>query len=428
MSIQDAEDPIKIVAPRERAPQAGRYLAMMMSIDPVLGATDQWSVDQLLDLAQTRAGGVPLSADSGLQFEGLRCLADPIQRDPYYDEVGRRAAKYYIYEWIRKYIQFEQDLAAFPEIPSVPVPNPMFLIGFGRTGSTFLHHLLALDPEARVPRLWELMEPSPPPRSETYESDPRIRRAQMQLSSRAILMPALDKVHESGERAPEECHHMVRHSEHHAWRGVRSAEYTQWLHNLRPPELLSLYNHYKLQIQQLQLFHRKGHWVSKCLSHAHFFPVLFKVFPDAKIVRLHRNPCQIVPALASLVAHTQVIYTSRTDFKGLGLWSLELFLNSMHKSMEVDKTVNPRHFVDILFDDLVGDPIGTLRRIYSKLGYEYTPQFEERVREALRSDSVTRHYKHVYTLEQFGLSRGELLARSGAYLDWVERRTGSRLC
>jgi hypothetical protein len=250
----------------------------------------------------------------------------------------------------------------------------------------------------------------------------------MHLASRAIFMPDFDKIHESGVHLPEECNQMVRHGEHHIFRGIKSKEYSQWLRNLQLPELQALYQHYKLQVQHLQMFYRKGYWVSKCLSHAHFFSVLFKVFPDARVIRLHRDPCQIIAAFASIGAHLQVVYANRVDFRELGQHALEYFLESMHKSMAIDKEVSDGHFIDVLFEDLTGNPIGILREVYSKFGCDFTPQFEKRVREFLQTDSGARKYKHVYTLEQFGLSRGEILARSQEYLAWVERRTGTKLC
>ena len=89
-----------------------------------------------------------------------------VRRDPYYDELGKRSATAFMYNWICKYIRFERDLVEFADIAHVPVQKPMLIVGFGRTGSTFLHQLLALDPQARAPQMWELTEPSPPPRPE----------------------------------------------------------------------------------------------------------------------------------------------------------------------------------------------------------------------------------------------------------------------
>jgi hypothetical protein len=417
-----------VVAPQERSSEAKQYLAMLTSLDPLISKQRELDVDQLLGLARSRTDMGSLSDGSSLQFEGLRHLAESIRREPYYDDLGRRVAHCYIYGWISRYLRFERDLAAFPDIFRVPVTKPMFLVGFGRTGSTFLHHLLSLDAQARAPRLWELTEPSPPPRPESYGTDPRIRQLRIRIGSSSIVMPDIHKIHEIDAQAPDECQHMMWHGPHHITTGgLKAPEYWQWLRNLSTAELHTLYQSYKLQVQSLQLFHRRGHWVSKSLTHAHFFPVLFKVFPDARIVRLHRDPCQIIPALASLVAHLQVPYTPLVDFHDLGQQTLALFVDSMERMMQIDKTVSAEHFIDVVFDDLTEDPVGVVRGIYSRFGYQFTSQFEDDVRKFLNSEPITRQYKHVYTLEQFGLSRELIMDRSAEYLAWVKQRTNSSL-
>jgi hypothetical protein len=418
-----------VVAPQERSPEAKQYLAMLTSLDPLISKQRELDVDQLLELARSRTDTVSLSAGSSLQFEGLNCLAESIRREPYYDDLGRRVAHHYIYGWISKYLRFERDLTAFPDIFRVPVAKPMFLIGFGRTGSTFLHHLLSLDAQARAPQLWELTEPSPPPRPESYDTDPRIRQLKMRIGSSSIVTPDIHKIHEIDAQTPDECQHMMWHGPHHITTGgLKAPEYWQWLRNLGTEQLHVLYHSYKLQVQHLQLFYRRGHWVSKSLTHAHFFPVLFQVFPDARIVRLHSDPCQIIPALASLLAHLQIPYTRRVDFHELGQQTLDLFVDSMERTMQIDRKVSLEHFIDVVFDDLTRNPIGVIRDIYSKFGYQYTSQFENEVRKFLQTEPITRQYKHVYTLEQFGLSRERILARSEEYLTWVEQRTNSDIC
>ena len=155
---------------------------------------------------------------------------------------------------------------------------------------------------------------------------------------------------------------------------------------------------------------------------------MFQTFPDARIVRLHRDPCQVIPALASLIAHLQIPYTSRVNFYELGQLMLEIFVDSMQRSMQIDKQMDLKHFIDVVFDDLARNPVGTVREIYGKFGYQYTDQFDGELSKYLGRDSVTRQYKHVYTQEQFGLSRAQIMERSEEYLTWVEQRTGSRLC
>ncbi|GLH76205.1 hypothetical protein SSBR45G_11130 [Bradyrhizobium sp. SSBR45G] len=424
----DDPDETIVVAPRQRSPEAAQLLTRMLSLDREFCARRVLDVDQLLDLAQERLGAAPFGADSALHLEGIRCLAEAVGRDGAYDDLGRYMASHYIYGWIERYVQFEQDLAEVPDIVEVSVARPLFLIGFGRTGSTFLHHLLALDPRARAPRLWELQEPSPPPRPETYQTDPRIGRLRAQSEFRAAVMPDLHKIHEFALHAPEECQLMMWHGPQHMILGLRSPDYWQWFRHLDRSQLELLEAAYKRQVQHLQLFHRGGHWLSKSLAHAHFLPVLFNSFPDARIVRLHRDPCQIIPALASLIAQLQISYTPRIDFHDLGRRMLELFEQSMERMMQADDVASSDQVVDVLFDDLTRDPAATIRRIYTTFGYDFSPEFETRMRRHLQTASDGRRFKHVYTLEQFGLSHAEVMARSEAYLAWVERRTGANLC
>ncbi|CAL78392.1 conserved hypothetical protein; putative ATPase domain [Bradyrhizobium sp. ORS 278] len=400
----------------------------MLSLDREFCARRLLDVDQLLDLAQDRLGPVSFGPESTLLVEGIRCLADSIARDSAYDDLGRYMAAHYIYGWIERYVQFARDLSDLPDILQVPVTRPLFLIGFGRTGSTFLHHLLALDPQARAPRLWELQEPSPPPRPASYQTDARIGRMRAQSAFRAAVMPDLHKIHEFDVEAPEECQLMMWHGPQHMILGLRSPEYWRWFRSLASAQLDTLWAGYKRQVQHLQLFHRGGHWLSKSLAHAHFLPVLFDSFPDARIVRLHRDPCQIIPALASLIAQLQISYTPRIDFDDLGRRMLELFGQSMDRMMQADDAVNPMRFVDIIFDDLVQDPLATIRRIYATFGDDFAPEFESRLLRRLEAESSRNRFKHVYTLEQFGLSSKQVMERSEGYLTWVEQRTGVQLC
>ncbi|CCD93766.1 conserved hypothetical protein [Bradyrhizobium sp. ORS 375] len=400
----------------------------MLSLDGEFCARPVLDVDRLLDLAQERLGPLTFGADNALDLEGIRRLAESIARDPGYDDLGRYMAGYYVYGWIERYVQFAQDLAEVPEIVDVPVARPLFLIGFGRTGSTFLHHLLALDPQARAPRLWELQEPSPPPRPETYATDPRIGRMRAQSEFRAAVMPDLHKIHEFDVEAPEECQLMMWHGPQHMILGLRSPEYWHWFRTLDLPQLDALCAGYKRQVQHLQLFHRGGHWLSKSLAHAHFLPVLFRSFPDARIVRLHRDPCQIIPALASLIAQLQISYTPRIDFHDLGRRTLELFEHTTERMMQADEQASSTRVVDVVFDELIKDPLATIRRIHAAFGDDLAPAFESRLRQRLQMETPSRRFKHVYTLEQFGLTRAQVMARTEHYLSWVERRTGARLC
>lgn len=48
-----------------------------------------------------------------------------------------------------------------PEVLNVSVREPVFVFGMPRTGTTFLHRLLSLDPAVRAPLTWELLASVP---------------------------------------------------------------------------------------------------------------------------------------------------------------------------------------------------------------------------------------------------------------------------
>jgi Sulfotransferase family len=58
------------------------------------------------------------------------------------------------------------------------IKRPVFITGMPRSGSTFLHELMAEDPENRAPRVWEVMFPIPTRKDVRSIVDPRRRKAE----------------------------------------------------------------------------------------------------------------------------------------------------------------------------------------------------------------------------------------------------------
>jgi hypothetical protein len=279
-----------------------------------------------------------------------------------------------------------------------------------------------LDENARAPLLWELWSPSPPPRPETYDTDPRIEIAQRRLDAFTRADPIILQVHPMMARGPDECHWMMRHAPLVAM-VYQVPEYWEWLKRLGNNGLEELYSHYRLQVQHLQLFCRRGHWLSKAPSHLHFMPVLFNVFPDANVIRLHRHPCYAVPSFCSLVASYRRLFSERVDYREIGATIFDMFIDGMRRSMAVAPQDDHQQIIDIRYEDLVADPAAVVRRIYAQFGYRYSATFEQDVARAIENQWAAPP-RHTYTLEQFGLSRPQVIKRSAEYLAWAQQRCG----
>ncbi|HEY5130234.1 MAG TPA: sulfotransferase [Bradyrhizobium sp.] len=380
-------------------------------------------IDELWRVAARKLRTSPLPPHD-LHVEGLRCLASALESEGRYDADALRLLQREIFARILADQSFSRDLALYPGIPDVPVLRPLLVAGFGRTGSTLLHNLLALDANARAPLLWELWTPSPPPRPESYATDPRIEVAQRRLDAFTRADPLILQVHPMQARAPDECHWMMRHSPLTAM-FYQVPEYWAWLKQLSGGELGELYSHYRLQVQHLQLFCRREHWLSKASTHLHFMPVLLDVFPDANVIRLHRHPCHAVPSLCSLVAGYRRLFSQRVDHGEIGTTILDMFIDGMRRSMAFAPPPGGRQqIIDIRYDDLVADPAAAVRRIYAQLGYRFSAAFERDLTRVIESERTAMRPRHRYSLEQFGLSRAQVIERSAAYLTWVQPRCG----
>jgi hypothetical protein len=187
------------------------------------------NIDALWRVAARKIQASPQPPDD-LEVEGLRCLVASLQVPGRYDAEALRVIQREIFVWIVGYLEFNRDLARHPGIVDVPVARPLFITGFGRTGSTLLHNLLALDVEARAPLLWQLLAPSPTPRpGET--ADPRIAAARRRVDVFSQVDPMVQQIHPMAPEAPDECHWMMRHSPL-AVTLYRVPEYWAWLKSL----------------------------------------------------------------------------------------------------------------------------------------------------------------------------------------------------
>jgi hypothetical protein len=167
-------------------------------------------------------------------------------------------------------------------------------------------------------------------------------------------------------------------------------------------------------------------WTLKCPGHLLWIQGIKAAFPDARIVWTHRHPINAVPSMASLnqALHSVFYDSSGLDIPALGQQTkngCKLLVETAQKDFR-DSGLDYAH---VKYDELVKDPIGTIRNIYGRWGIEFTPEFETKLHEFLEADKAKRdalrsadHAKlHSYTPEQFGLTADELRADFKDYIE-----------
>ncbi len=194
-------------------------------------------------------------------------------------------------------LTFLQYLKDCPQITDVPVRSPVFVLGLPRTGTTFLHRLLSLDPAVRAPLLWELLAPVPKVRGEskieTFENDRNKRANAMRklIKTRQSMGDnALQHIHEIDADLPEECIMALTDELPIHMSCLYSAymNFEIFLKENSGQRAINAYKHYKkvLQLLSYQVGEAKEprRWMLKCPIHLFYIKEIANVFPDAKLV------------------------------------------------------------------------------------------------------------------------------------------------
>ncbi len=369
---------------------------------------------RLVDMARRRAG-VREVEDTSFR-EGLERLLRSLETEARLNLMGRLAVREDVIRLLANRFRVERDRRRDPGIAAEEIPRPLFITGMPRSGSTLLHGLLAQDPANRVPRTWEMLHPSPAPERATYEHDPRIARVDRELRLFQRLTPDFQRIHDVGARMPEECVIIIAHSfvssQFTSMYVVPS--YSDWVgaQDLRPA-----YQLHRRFLQHLQRHCRGERWVLKAPAHLPSLAALFSVYPDAGVIMTHREPLEVLASEASLLETLRRSFTDDVDPFAIGREVTALMADDLRRGLRArdDAVAPPEQFLDLVYEDLVGEPIDAVRRIYSHFGMAFTPVVEARMRRLLAESPKEKYGSHDYTLAQFGLDPDEERERYRTY-------------
>lgn len=170
---------------------------------------------------------------------------------------------------------------------------------FFRSGTTFVHRLLSLDPRSHGPVTWEIVNGVPGvPTSASDDELERDRASRKEVMKQrvaqklALGMKTVEQFHEIGYDLEEECLFGMNDEApiglHYIWCATVDKE--NYDASVSSSQIVRAYQSWKRQLQ-LMMFQRRGEqaknpkrWVLKCPLHINYIKELAEVFPDAKLV------------------------------------------------------------------------------------------------------------------------------------------------
>jgi hypothetical protein len=93
--------------------------------------------------------------------EPLEVLLHAYENESALTTFGRLAARWDMSRMLTNLLRLRREEAEHPEILRESITQPIFILGMPRSGTTFLHNLLILDPNLRIPLCWQTILPYP---------------------------------------------------------------------------------------------------------------------------------------------------------------------------------------------------------------------------------------------------------------------------
>ena len=324
------------------------------------------------------------------------------------DDAGRQAARDNIHWLLTDRLNFFADRQRYPLADEV-IDRPLFATGEPRSGTTLMHALMSVDPDARALRFWEVMNPSPPPGT-VAGTDPRIAKADAdwrEINTRLWKWlhchPYNDML---GDGLPED---------ERSWAfDFRVMTPTAWwrvpMQNLSaglPTDAAAQYRIHKAMLQAFQYQRPSKYWVLKGF-HGFRLKEFFDAYPDASLVWLHRDPVQVAASSTMMMADIMQGIVGQIDVVAEAKGHLARVRASIANTMSNPLLSDPR-IHHVRYVDFVADPIGTIRGYYGFAGRDFTPQAEAAMRAYLAENRGDRHGKFSYS--------SQLLVDAGESLD-----------
>jgi hypothetical protein len=307
-------------------------------------------------------------------------------------------------------LMVEAWYAEHPDVDDVAVRGPVDINGLPRTGTTALADMLSLDPQLRSLRAWEQERPVPPPVKGQELDDPRRSAFEATQRARSEAQKAMHIMEIDATTEDTELLGMAFHGQQMV---LPVPSYRTWW---RDADLTETYRYHRRVVKLLGSRCPPDLWLFKAPHHKFHLEALAAAYPDVRFVMTHRDPAKSVPSYASIVSEFLPRAAGERDLHALGRETCDHLRIGMEHALEQRARLGEHRFLDVHHRELVADPRGTIRRIYTWLELELTPEVERTIFRWQDENRVGAHGIHRYTAEQYGLSTDQIRADYDFYI------------
>ena len=335
---------------------------------------------------------------------------------------------------LRNNAAFARERRQYPEIEREEITRPVFIVGINRTGTTYLHRLMASDKRFWALRGYEYDEPLPS--KDDYATkggtpdDPRRARVEEMFKAPKIV-EVFEGVHDFNVDEPEEDFPILRMA-FASWTTTARFHIPQFGRWLAANGSGEAYDYHRRHMQHFTWHRRqrepghRGQWLFKMPFHLMELETLIKTYPDALFIQTHREPAQFMGSWNSFVERARSISSEPRPPHDLGAELLAFMGGMMERAVDF-RLAHPElesRWMDVNYFDLIEDPFGVVRRIYQHFGWTLEQAALDAMEDWQFRQAEKRRIekRHRYALEDYGLTPEAVNAAFKRYRDFLTTR------
>jgi hypothetical protein len=351
--------------------------------------------------------------------EGLEVYCESASTEARLNQIGEIAVGANITANLVNRLGVVDWVVRHPAVAAERIERPLFVIGMFRAGTTLLSNLLDQDRSNRALLRWEAGDSTPPVDPTSLRAGPRVDAAQLNGEMLEQLNPKISVVHHEEANGPTECITVMSQDfKSLAWEAITNVPtYGQWLYGA---DQRSAYEYHRTVLQILQSGGSRGRWTLKSPHHAIALDDLTAVYPDARLVLLHRDPVVLCASVCSLIQTLSSTFSDADHSEYIARHWTEMLETSVVRT-EAFRVDHPEHpILDVHYADLVRSPVETVAGIYRAFGDDLSEEAAANITEYVSLHRKGHFGEHRYDLAEFGLDEAELAERFAPYVSRYE--------
>jgi hypothetical protein len=381
-------------------------------LTPIRRACYPLNADKMKRAAQRITGLTDFGDDNGFE-ERYRATVASLNRIDWHF-IGRASVRVNVLWSLTNRLRVTHLLKQHPEIRDVELDPPVVILGLFRTGSTFLHNVMASDEQLRAGWMWEFGYPAGRKHDPVKDTKWRQQKCRRTLKLVDWVVPDQGEVHAVSADQLEEDFFLLEH-DFSSMKFVVGFGDWQLGRDLLKENLEVSYRYHRLQLQLLSLNQPKRPWLLKCPWHLWNLEAMMKVYPDAKLIHTHRDVATAIGSQCSLSSRISARMKCHEDLSEVGQFWVDYAKEGMRRGLAHRDTLPASQVYDVRLEDLRQDPRTAFERMYEHLGLPHTDELFDTLTARAEDMPALQSGVHEYSIETYELTDAGVNAEFSDY-------------